>query len=92
MDPIKSHELEMVTRLQAHKTNMIQTRSTITGGELFHHNTSHTKQTRRTNIRAGGAKPPVIVRTFKLLGRPTPWAVGHRYIHVHELNAGITAL
>jgi hypothetical protein len=74
---------------------MIQTRSTITGGELglFHHKTSHTKQrTRNTNIRAGGAKPPVIDRTFKLLGRPTTWAVGHRYIYVHELNAGITTL
>ena len=56
---------------------MIQTRSTITGGELFHHKTSHTKQrTRRTNTRAGGAKPPAIVRTFKVLGRPITWAVG----------------
>jgi hypothetical protein len=72
---------------------MIQTRSTITGGELFHHKTSRTKQgKRRTNIRAGGEKPPVIFGTFKLLERPTTWAVGHQYIHVHELNAGITAL
>jgi len=72
---------------------MIQTRSTITSGELFHHKTSHTKQrTRRTNIRASGAKPPVIVRTFKPLGRTITWAVGHRYMHVHELSAGITAL
>jgi hypothetical protein len=57
----------MVTRLQAHKTNVIQTRSTITDVKLFHHKASHTKQwKRRTNIRAGGAKPPVIIRTFKL--------------------------
>lgn len=73
---------------------MIQTRSTITNEELFHLKTSHTKQqrTRCTIIRASGAKPPVNVRTFKLLGRPITWAVGHRYMHVHGLNAGITAL
>ena len=47
MDPIKSQELEVVKRLQAHRTSMIQTRSTITGGELFHRKTSHTKQRMR---------------------------------------------
>jgi len=72
---------------------MIQTRSTITSEELFHNKTSYTKQrTKRTNIRSSDAKPPVIVRTFKLLGRPITWAVGHRYMHAHELKAGITAL
>jgi len=47
MDPIKSQQLEMVKCLQAHKTNMIQTRSTITSEELFHHKTCHTKQRTR---------------------------------------------